>query len=386
MRLPLLFRDDVPAGSRRWVPLALVLGSIAIVAYADHVVATVPLGYLYILPLGIGAMLLRSNISYVLIAISIFLHDLFRPPFFSLPMRLAHNLIALAGFVFVVYIIQRYANQKEVLDRAVRSQRDELLNEVELARHVQRMFLPIGRPSIPGLDIAGTMQPARTVGGDYYDYIPINDHSIQMVVADVAGKGVPAALLMSAAAAGIQLESGQVRDMGEIVDRLNSGIYSVSDGVQYVTLLLAQVDTQLRKLRYVNCGHNPALLFRENTDEMVLLNSSCPPLGFFAHTTCGISEWDLSPGDVCVMYTDGLTEAENAAGEEFGIERLSALLRRDWALPAEQMLDNIFRAVTDFHEGHVFVDDVTILVMKCVFDRAELLVPDETSAFSSVHP
>jgi len=385
VRFPSMFREDVPRGSRRWIPLALVLGSIAVVAYADHMVATVPLGYLYILPLGIGAMLLRSNVSYALIAVSIFLHDLFRPPFFSIPMRIAHNLIALVGFVFVVYVVQRYVKQKEGLDEAVRSQRDELLKDVELAGQVQRMFLPIGRPSIPGLDIASKMQPARTLGGDYYDYIPINDHTIQVVIADVSGKGVPAALLMSAAAAGMQLEVSEVRDMAEIVDRLNRGIHSVSDGVQFVTLLLAEVDTQLRKLRYVNCGHNSALLFKEETGEIALLNSSCPPLGFFADTACTIDESDLSPGDAIVLYTDGLTEAENATGEEFGIERLATLLRRTSALPAEQILQNILRAAVDFHQGLGFADDVTILVVKCGFDRAGLLVPDEISASSSVH-
>jgi serine phosphatase RsbU (regulator of sigma subunit) len=385
MRFLSIFREDVPAGGRRWIPLALVLGSIVVVAYADHVAATVPLGYLYILPLGIGAMFLRSDISYFLTAVCIFLHDLFRPAFFSLPLRLAHNGIALIGFVFVVYVIQRYVKEKEILAKTMRTQRDELLKDVELAGHVQRMFLPIGRPSIAGLDIAGKMQPARTVGGDYYDYIPINDHSIQMVIADVAGKGVPAALLMSAAAAGVQLETGHVRDLAEVVGQLNTEIHSVSDGVRFVTLLLAEVDAQLRKLRYVNCGHNPGLLLREEADEIVPLNSSCPPLGFFADAACEISETDLRAGDVIVLYTDGLTEAENATGEEFGIERLSAILRRDSSLAAEEILDNIFRAAVDFQQGLGFADDVTILVVKCGFARTESFIPVGISGASSLH-
>ena len=147
--------------------------------------------------------------------------------------------------------------QRELLDKAVRQQRDQLLQDVELAAQVQRMFLPIQRPSITGLEIAGTMQPTGGVGGDYYDYAPVNEHMVQIVIADVAGKGVPAALLMSATAAAVQLEVSEKRDMLEVVSRLNNGIHSVSGGDRYVTLVLADVDVLNRSLRYVNCGHNP---------------------------------------------------------------------------------------------------------------------------------
>ena len=109
----------------------------------------------------------------------------------------------------------------------MRQQRDQLLQDVELAAQVQRMFLPTHPPSIPGLEIAGMMQPARGVSGDYYDYIPIDDHTIQLVIADVAGKGVPAALLMAATAAAVQLEAREKRDMLEVVNRLNSGLHSL---------------------------------------------------------------------------------------------------------------------------------------------------------------
>jgi sigma-B regulation protein RsbU (phosphoserine phosphatase) len=348
-----------------------VLGSIAIVAYADYIATSVPLGYLYILPLGISAMFLRSEISYGLIAGCIVLHDLFRPDYLTLNGRIVHNIVGLVEFTFVVYAIQRYVKQRELLAKVVREQRDELLHDVELAGQVQRMFLPVGRPAIPGLDIAGMMQPARGVGGDYYDYIPINEHTIQMVVADVSGKGVPAALQMSATAAAMQLEANHDRDMLEIVGRLNSGIHSVSDGIRYVTLLLAEVDANRRTMRYINCGHNPALLFQERTGEAVSMNSSCLPLGIFSQTTCKISQSELSTGDVIVFYTDGLTEAENPNGEEFGMDRLSAIVRRSSSFSAERIMEEIFHTAVDFHQGSGFADDVTILVLKCNFERPE---------------
>jgi serine phosphatase RsbU (regulator of sigma subunit) len=363
-----LGQKELAAGGFRWLPAALVFGSICAVAYADFVVSSVSLGYLYFLPLGISAMFLRSEISYGLIAVCVFLHDLFGPPYPSSGARTTHNLTAVVGFTFVVYVIQGYVKQREQLDRTVRQQRDQLLQEVELAAQVQRLFLPIQRPSIAGLDIAATMQPARGVGGDYYDYIPLDEHRIELVIADVAGKGVPAALLMSATAAAVRLEASERRDMLQVVDRLNNAIHSLSDGVRYVTLLLADIDARSGSLRYVNCGHNPALLFRAKTRDIVPLNSSCPPVGMFGSEACAINRADLDSGDILVLYTDGVTEAENSQGEEFGLERLSSLIRGASMLSGDGLMNHILESVTDFCQGVSFNDDVTILVVKCNFE------------------
>ena len=206
------------------------------------------------------------------------------------------------------------------------------------------------------------------MGDDYYDYIPIDAHTIQIVIADVAGKGVPAALLMSATAAAMQLEANHDRNMLEIVRRLNTGIHSVSDGARYVRLLLAEIDARERKLRYVNSGHNPALLFRAKTETFTRMNSSCPPIGMFPEEICELSSTDLIPGDALVFYTDGLTEAESRSGEEFGMERLSAVVRRCSSLAAEELMVDIFRSAANFCGEVGFHDDVTILVVKCDFD------------------
>jgi serine phosphatase RsbU (regulator of sigma subunit) len=366
LRPPL--RGDVATVGPQWLPAALVFGSIGAVAYADSIATSVSLGYLYFLPLGISAIVLRRQISYGLVVVCVFLHDLFGPSYPSPEARIAHNLTALIGFAFVVYVIQGYVKQKEQLDQTVRQQRDQLLQDVELAGRVQRMFLPTHRPSIAGLETAGMMQPVRGVGGDYYDYIPIDEHTIQVVIADVAGKGVPAALLMSATAAAVQLEASDKRDMLEVVDRLNNGIHSVSEGDRYVTLFLADIDARSRSLRYVNCGHNPALLFRAKTHDVVPMNSSCFPVGMFDSMGCEINRADLATGDILVLYTDGITEAENPQGEEFGVERLSGLIQRSYMLSADGLMNNILEAATDFCREVGFNDDVTILVVKCNFD------------------
>ena len=261
--LKALLRTDTASSGTTSLPLILVLGAIAVVAYADHRVVSISLIYLYILPLSVGAMFLRKELSYSLIAACILVHYFDSPRRVPLGVRIFHDLSALVCFTFVLYVIQKYMAQRETLAEAIRTQRDELVGDVNLAAQVQRLFLPTAKPAIGGMEIVGMMRPARGVSGDYYDYIPISDQKIQMVIADVAGKGIPAALLMSATAAAVQLEAGRDRSMQEIVRRLNGAIRAVSDEAsRYVTLILAELDVKEKRLHFINCGHNPALVLR----------------------------------------------------------------------------------------------------------------------------
>jgi phosphoserine phosphatase RsbU/P len=369
-RVPLLapLRKDVASIGPPWLPVALVLGAIAAVAYVDHLVVSTSLVYLYIFPLGISAILLRKEVSYSLIPVCILFHDYWSPRIIHPGIRIFDNVIALLCFSFVVYVIQRYIEQRELLAKTIQQQRDDLLQDLELAAQVQRMFLPAGAPAIAGLEIAGMMQPSKGVGGDYYDYIPINANTIQIVIADVSGKGVSAALLMSATAAAMRLEANRDRNMLQQVERLNTEIGSVSDPERYVTLLVAEIDTDKRRIRYVNCGHNPALLFQAKTRTLKRLDSSCPPIGLNPVEFCELASAELTAGDVLVFYTDGVTEAENLLAEEFGMERLSAVVRRGASLSAEGLMDDIFSSAASFSKEVGFGDDVTILVVKCAFD------------------
>jgi len=190
---------------------------------------------------------------------------------------------------------------------------------------------------------------------------------MQFVIADVSGKGVPAALLMSATAAAMRLEANRDRSMLEQVKRLNSEIGAVSDPERYVTLLIAEIDTNKQIIHYVNCGHNPALLFRASTGMLSLMNSSCLPIGLSPGEICELASADLMAGDMVVFYTDGVTEAENQLGEEFGLERLSAVVRQGSSLSAEDLMVDIYNSAANFC-GDNFNDDVTILVVKCNFD------------------
>jgi sigma-B regulation protein RsbU (phosphoserine phosphatase) len=369
-----LLRRDVASNGPAWLPLVLILGAIGAVAYADHLVVSISLIYLYILPLAVGAIFLRKEVSYILVVVCVLFHDYDSPRALNPGLRIFHNLSAILCFAFVVYVIQRYMEQREALAKTVEHQRDELLNDVELAAQVQRMFLPVANPTIPGFQFAGMMLPARGVGGDYYDYIPIDDHTMQVVVADVSGKGVPAALLMSATAAAMQLEANHERNMQEMLGRLNAGILAVSDGEHYVTLMVAEIDAKKRTLQYVNCGHNPGLHFHAQTGTVTHMNSSCLPIGLQAEENCELVSAELGSGDVVVFYTDGITEAENQHGKLFGVERLSATVRGGSSLSAEDLMVDIYNTAADFC-GDAFNDDVTLVVVKCDFE----LSPDLAS-------
>lgn len=364
-----LLRKDAATHRPRWLPLVLVLAAMAVVAYANHLVVVPSLISLYILPLTIGAILLRREISYGLIVACILFQHFDSPRQIPLGLRIFHELSALLCFTFVVYVIQRYIKQQETLFKTVEQQRDGLLKDVELAAQVQRLFLPTGKATIPGLEIAGLMHPAQGVGGDYFDYFPIDAHTTQIVIADVSGKGVPAALLMSATAAALRLEANRDRNMLAQLKTLNTELSSLSDPERYVTLLAAKIDTRKRILQYVNCGHNPALLFRAATGTLTRLNSSCPPVGISPQEICELASEELLPGDVLVFYTDGVTEAENPLGEEFGMDRLSAMVLGGSSLSAEDLMTSIYNAAADFC-GDNFGDDVTILVVTCKFDRS----------------
>jgi serine phosphatase RsbU (regulator of sigma subunit) len=368
--LPLL-RKDVASHRPTCLPLVLVLTAIAGIAYVDHLVVSLSLVYLYTLPLTVGAIFLRKEISYSLIVACILFHYFFHyfdsPRHIHLGLRIFHDLSALFCLTVVVYVLERYIERQQLLIKTVQHQRDSLLKDVELAAQVQRLFLPSGTASIPGLEMAGMMHPARVVGGDYYQYFSLDAHTTQVIIADVSGKGVPAALLMSATAAALRLEANRDRNLMQQVERLNTEIGAVSDAEQYVTLLVGEIDTAKQTIHYVNCGHNPALLCRAKTGTLTRLNSSCPPIGISPEEVCQLRSENLMAGDVLVFYTDGVTEAENRRGEEFGMERLSATVLRSSLQPAEDLRNNIFRAAADFC-GDQFSDDVTILVVKCNFE------------------
>jgi serine phosphatase RsbU (regulator of sigma subunit) len=239
-----------------------------------------------------------------------------------------------------------------------------LLKEVELAAEVQRLFLPRNDPETAGFEISGAMHPARVVGGDYYDFLPRPDGRMRLVIADVSGKGVAAALLMSATAAAVQLETNEPRKLCDVVSHLNKELYALQDYERFVTVLVGELDPGSGALRYINCGHNPALLLRGDGREAEWLEASCTPVGMMPEMDCALEEVRLAPGDVMVWYTDGLTEASNRDAKEFGTVRLLESVRLHSAGSAREICEQLWLDVAAFTRRDSLSDDLTLMVIK----------------------
>jgi serine phosphatase RsbU (regulator of sigma subunit) len=371
----LLIRSLHALTSSSWWAFVVVILAIACVAYADNKVEGVSLGYLYILPLSFSAILLSPRVTYALVAVCILFHDLFGPPIHHVQGRVLHNLSAFVGFIFVVVILQRFVAQRNSLNELTRRQRDELLKEVELAAEVQRLFLPDFDPDIAGFEIAGTMRPARVVGCDYYDHIAGPAGSLRLVIADVSGKGVAAALLMSATAAAVQLETNEPRKLCEVAKHLNHELYALQDDGRFVTVLLGELDPHSRRLRYINCGHNPALLLRQRGMDATWLHASCTPVGLSPDLNCTLEETALALGDIMVWYTDGLSDATDPGGEYFGTRNILEVVQQHFAGSAREICDHLSRAVADFTQRDSLDDDLTVMVIKLKDDPNSLPFP-----------
>jgi sigma-B regulation protein RsbU (phosphoserine phosphatase) len=237
--------------------------------------------------------------------------------------------------------------------------------ELEMAWEVQRNLFPAGGLEDAALELYGTCLPARWVGGDYYDYFVVAQRRVGVAVADVAGKGVAAALLMTTVQALLrsQLTSG-VRCLTDVVATMNRLLRRSVGAAGYVTFFLAEFDEETRRLTYVNAGHNPPMLFRSRTTPVALLTVGGPIIGTFLDGPYEQESVRVESGDVLVAYTDGVTEALNSAGLEFGEERLRSVVVQ-WAhLPARKLVEKVIAGVLEWQGEAAQHDDITLVVAK----------------------
>jgi sigma-B regulation protein RsbU (phosphoserine phosphatase) len=250
-------------------------------------------------------------------------------------------------------------------DRAV--EQEKLRRDLALAAEVQRGLLPPQPPANPAVSLAAFTLAARTVGGDYYDFLDLGGGEIGVAVADVSGKGIAAALLMSVVQASLRVISAE-KDMplSQLAEKMNRFLYRSSGASKYATFFYAQIEECGRRLRFVNAGHNPPYLVRstESGVEITELGAGGPPLGLFPAMQYDEADLELLPGDVVVAFTDGVPEALNAGDEEFGEERLKQLLRESCACGAEEISARISGQVREWMGAAEQHDDVTIVVMK----------------------
>ncbi len=236
--------------------------------------------------------------------------------------------------------------------------------ELEIAKRVQAHLFPQTLPSLATLDYSGVCIQAREVGGDYYDFLPRGHSRLGLLIGDVSGKGIAAALLMANLQAILRSHTAIAEDQPERLLRSVNHFFcqNTAEGA-YATLFVAVYDDLVRRLRYANCGHLPALLLRAGGN-IERLSSTATVLGLFDEWECAFEEQQLSPGDTLMLYTDGVTESFNPAGEEFGEDRLVETLRRHRDLPSQALLAAIVDEVQRFSAGDQR-DDITLIVGKC---------------------
>jgi serine phosphatase RsbU (regulator of sigma subunit) len=260
-------------------------------------------------------------------------------------------------------VSQALDEQRRVMAEKVESER-RAAQELEIAKQVQARLFPQTLPPLTTLDYAGVCIQARAVGGDYYDFINLGGRRLGLVIGDVAGKGIAAALLMANLQANLRSLCAIVLDQPQrLLCSVNQLFYENTIDGAYATLFFAEYDDEVRRLRYANCGHLCALLLRSDGN-IERLDSTSTVLGLFKEWDCTIGERRLYAGDTLALYTDGITESFNDVEEEYGEQRLIEALQRHRGLSSQALMTSVVDDVRQFspHEQH---DDVTLIVAKC---------------------
>ena len=239
-----------------------------------------------------------------------------------------------------------------------------LEQQLDLARQIQEGFWPKQLPSYEGIELAGMNVPATHVGGDYYDFIPMDSNRCALVIGDISGKGEAAALLMATLRAALRAQVENKHPVEETIFLVNNMLVKDTPPEKYVTLFYGVFDVARHEFTYVNAGHNPPMLYDQHTGEMNLLSTGGTIIGFLEDIPFEAACENLRPGQALLLYTDGITEAQNPAGEMFGEERLQALVRQYADDDAKSLMGQIHQTVIDFTQGAPQYDDITLVVMK----------------------
>jgi phosphoserine phosphatase RsbU/P len=256
---------------------------------------------------------------------------------------------------------RRRARQESQARQEMISQLQLQKQEIADARAIQQGLLPKEIPQLPGYEIATAWQSALTVGGDYFDILPFGEEALGLCVADVAGKGLSAALLMSNLQAAVRgLASASLPPDG-LCSRLNALLCRNMTSDRFITFFYAQLDGPTRLFRYASAGHNPPFLLRGDGTHQRLREGG-GVLGVFPDQKFDMGSTQLAPGDRVILFTDGVTEATNPLGEEFGEARLLGLVEQNRGCSAEELQRRILDDVTAFSGGHTH-DDITLVVL-----------------------
>ncbi|MDI6735734.1 MAG: SpoIIE family protein phosphatase [bacterium] len=259
---------------------------------------------------------------------------------------------------------QRVKEQVEELQRT-HAERERLQKELEIARDIQQSFLPQVIPQIEGFELAAINIPAKEVGGDFYDFIPITEDKWGLVIADVSGKGIPAALFMALSRTIIRINTINNPAASEAICKANAFLTEESEtSNMFVTLFYAILDTKKRSLTYTNAGHNPPLLIKTANGEVAMLEGIGIALGVTSDIDLEEKEIFLDKGSIIAFYTDGVIEAINDKKEEFGEERFIKVIKQNQDMPAQKIIEEIQQEIVTFSSNQPQFDDLTLVVLK----------------------
>jgi serine phosphatase RsbU (regulator of sigma subunit) len=341
----------------------VVAAGIFSVAAADRAARPeISIAPLYVLPLALAALLYPLRVGIALSALCLAMHHVMGAILKLDASHLSHDATALAGYLFVVVVVNRLGQQRNRLAQVAQRQRDELAAEIRLAAEVQQNILPRRVPHIPGFDIAARMQPARLVAGDYYGFIEQPDGSVAIVIADVAGKGVAAGLLMPSIEIALRLNSPHQSTTKKVIQDFNRVVWQLTGGSRFISLFYGKLSPARHQFEYTNAGHNPPLLLRK--DSVMQLCAGGPVLGVLPEATYATDAAQLQNGDLLVLYTDGVVEAENSKGEFYSVERLQSTALALADQPAERIAEAIYESVLEFQESTALNDDATVVVIR----------------------
>ncbi len=240
---------------------------------------------------------------------------------------------------------------------------EKLQKELALAAQIQKDFLPKRNPVCDRLDLAWTFTPCYQVGGDYYDFIGIDDCRLALIVADVSGKGISAALLMASLRAALIAEVGPQFQLESAAAKLNGFVYDSSASNRFISCFVCDLNMTTGELRYVNAGHNPPVILRKN-GKMERLEPTGFCLGMFPSVSYEVNQVTIEKGDTVALYTDGITDARNGANQDFGEDNLLGLLKKHGKKSAEEIISKVNAELETFSSGVDPFDDMTLIVLK----------------------
>jgi sigma-B regulation protein RsbU (phosphoserine phosphatase) len=243
-------------------------------------------------------------------------------------------------------------------------QKELVEKEIGIAASIQQKLLPKELPEIPHYDVDATAVPCHTIGGDFYDIISLPDQRYAFVVADVSGKGIPASLLVSTLHASLHAYIQTELSLTELVKKLNLLVHRNTTPERYITFFISILDPKNDTFTYVNAGHNFPFLAGPHRPAMEMLESGGMPLGMFETADYETRVVEIKPGDLLVMYTDGITEAMDKSLHEYGEERFRRCVERVLRLPASQVRESVISDIHGFTSGHAQSDDLTLMVLK----------------------